>query len=454
MLIRPKHWWFTGLVAALFVVVMACGGGSDDGNGNGDGNGDATAVSEDLVCGSAPSEADAAAFDGTILSFDDILAKDPDVTNTAVVNWGLMFEQSGPLEGFGAPAGDGVKLAVQEINDAGGFQVGDTIYTINLIERDTTSNVSQTLAIATEFVRDENLCVIFGPATIGDAEVTQITQPLGALNICPCPEREITSLKDVDTMQDGAFWSFQTLSAPSRFLPPGALNTKETYPEFETFATVCSNSQIGKAFCGFFKDAYEAAGFEHVAEKFVPENTVDYNAILTDIRGEDPDIILNFLDAGTAQFEFLKQSWQQDVGEFYIAVELPLDLFEALVGDGIRDKIVSAGAAPRGHAQYTSDVAEDFFENKYKPFAGGTLGPAAFVAMTMYDPVYMLVAAMQAAGTVEDTTAISAALEQVHLAGVGEDDIFFDERHVIVTGNDSCIIFQGEMNCIHVPPVR
>ena len=451
MLTRPKHWWFTGqlLIAGLLVVAMACGS-SDDGNGNG--NGDATAVSEDLVCGSAASEVEAAPFDGTILTFDDILAKDADVTNTDVVNWGLMFEQSGPLAGFGEPAGDGVKLAVQEINDAGGFQVGDTIYTINLIERDTNSNVSQTLAIATEFVRDENLCVIFGPATIGDAEVTQITQPRGALNICPCPEREITSLKDVETMQDGAFWSFQTLSAPSRFLPPGAQNTREEYPEYETFATVCANSQIGKAFCGFFKDAYEAAGFEHVAEELVPENTIDYNPILTSLG--DPDIILNFLDAGTAQFDFLRQSWQQDVGKFYIAVELPLDIFEALVGEGIRDKIVSAGAAPRGHAQYTSDVAEDFFENKYKPFVDGPLGPAAFVAMTMYDPVYMLIAAMQAAGTVEDTTAISAALEQVHLAGVGEDDIFFDERHVIVTGNDTCIIYQGEMDCRHVPPVR
>ena len=140
MLTRPKHWWFTGqlLIAGLLVVAMACGS-SDDGNGNGNGNGsgDATAVSEDLVCGSAPSEVEAAPSDGTILTFDDILAKDADVTNTDVVNWGLMFEQSGPLACFGEPAGDGVKLAGQGIHVAVRFPVGVRSYPPSLIHPDT-----------------------------------------------------------------------------------------------------------------------------------------------------------------------------------------------------------------------------------------------------------------------------------------------------------------------------
>ena len=97
-------------------------------------------------------------------------------------------------------------------------------------------------------------------------------------------------------------------------------------------------------------------------------------------------------------------------------VYLPLDLFEALVGEGIRDKIVSAGAAPRGHALYTSDDARDFFEETYRPFAGGDLNavPGAFTALTTYDPAFMLVAAMQQAGTVDDTTKIVDALEHEH----------------------------------------
>jgi hypothetical protein len=64
----------------------------------------------------------------------------------------------------------------------------------------------------------------------------------------------------------------------------------------------------------------------------------------------------------------------------------------------------------------------------------------------------MLIAAMQKAGTVEDTTAIAEALREIHYAGYGEDDMYFDSRHLIVTGNDSCRLYQGEMTCKHVPP--
>ena len=49
---------------------------------------------------------------------------------------------------------------------------------------------------------------------------------------------------------------------------------------------------------------------------------------------------------------------------------------------------------------------------------------------------------------------IAEAMEELHYSGYGEDDLFFDERHVIVTGNDTCTIFQGEMECVHVAPDR
>ena len=76
------------------------------------------------------------------------------------------------------------------------------------------------------------------------------------------------------------------------------------------------------------------------------------------------------------------------------------------------------------------------------------------MVLLTYDPVYMLVAAMQQAGTVEDTTKIAEALEQIHFDGVGEDDLYFDARHIYIAGNDSCYIAGGEyVSCAHVPPV-
>lgn len=448
MVTRVRFWLFLALLIVATVAATACGDGS--GTTDEDETPSATVADDATPSDVTPPPA------SEIITTEDILTKDGTATKEAEIEWGSMFELSGPLQGFGAPSADGVRLAVDEINAAGGFQVGDTIYTIKLIEHDTESDVSKTIDIATGLIRDSGVNVIFGPSSIGDAETTQITQPLQVLNICPCPEREITSLLSVETMEADARWAFQTLAAPSKFLPPGARNLAEEHPEFETFATICLSSQIGEAFCQFFEDAYSEVGFQHVGgRKSVPVGTFDFTPILTSLRSDNPDIILNFVDAGAAQFNLLKQSWQQDVGQFYIGVALPLELFEALVGEGIRDKIVSAGAAPRTHALYTSEKARIFFEDIYTPFlGGGDLPPGAFAALMTYDPVYMLVAAMQRAGTVDDTTKIAEAMEQIHYSGFGEDDLFFDERHVIVTGNDTCTIFQGEMECVHIPPER
>ena len=73
--------------------------------------------------------------------------------------------------------------------------------------------------------------------------------------------------------------------------------------------------------------------------------------------------------------------------------------------------------------------------------------------MLTYDYVYMLVAAMQQADTVEDTTAIADALETVHYSGAAEPDMFFNSRHFGVHGTDPCIVKQDEpITCAHTDP--
>lgn len=428
------------LAAAAVITAVACRNAGDGGNAVRTGTPASTAVAGT----SQPA--------GAVVSPAAILRKNPNVTKRVELKWGAVFELSGPLQGFGEPAADGLKLAVQEINNAGGFQVGDTIYTIKLLEHDTLSDTSQALAIVTGLLQDDHVNVIWGPAALGDAETTVLTQRAKVLHLCPCPNREVTSLSSEAKVRDQSRWAFQTLPAASRLLAPGAQDTKRDYPQFHTFATICVNSQIGKQFCKFFSDAYSAAGFEHVGEELFPTDATDFRPFLTPLKSKNPDIILNFTDAGLAQFQLLHDSWLLDVGKFYIAVALPYDLFESLVGGpGIRSKIVAAGAAPRNHGVYTSEKARAFFEDKYKTFKGGTLPPGAFAALLTYDPAYMLVAAMQQAGTVGDTTEIADALTKVHFSGVGEDDMYFDARHLMITGTDACRLYQGQMTCRHVP---
>lgn len=437
---RVMPWWAPVVMGAVVIVVAAA---CSSNGSNGDGGGEA-------VCGSDPSDSGPGAA-SEIVSAEDVLAKDPGITDEKTVDWGWMFELAGvpQIQIFGMVTGDGVKFAVQEINEAGGFQVGDTIYKINLLEHDTRSDVANTLAITTELIKDSEVCIIWGPAAFGEAEATALTQPNQVLHLCPCQDRDTTSLSTIEKAQGESHWAFQTLPAVSRFFLRGALNTKEEFPEFQTVALLCINTEIGQSVCGFYEDAYTEAGFEIVAREDFPAGTSDYRPLLTRIRGSNPDILLNFDDAA-AQINLLKQALELDVAQA-LNTSLTPDLLEPLLGPAVRDKIFLSGGIPRQAAQPTSDKAAAYFE-RYEEFAGGTLPPASFVSLLTYDFVYMVVAAMQQAETVTDSTKIAEALETVHYNGVAEDDIFFDERHIAVMGSDDCTVIEGVAECVHNAP--
>ena len=150
---RSRFGWL--LVAALAVAAFAFACSDDSGTPE-DGTPSDNPTSE-----ATADDATVTPYPGEIITPDDVLTKDGSATETAELKIGWMFEASGPPEvtGFGVPTGDGVKLAVQEINDAGGFQVGDTVYTIKLVEYDTKSTEQDTIANTQALIRDDSSLV-------------------------------------------------------------------------------------------------------------------------------------------------------------------------------------------------------------------------------------------------------------------------------------------------------
>ncbi len=440
---RLKVWWILGvLLTSLMVVGVACG--DDDGA-----DGEATQPPP-----TAGVDATATPFAGTILTPEDVLRKDGTATQEVEIEWGWMFELSGPpqIQIFGLVTGDGVRFAVQEINDAGGFQIDDTIYTIKLLEHDTESDPGKTIGITRQLVVDDGVNVIWGPAALGEAEATLITQPEQVLHLCACQDRETTSLSSVEKAAGESHWAFQTLPAVSGFFLQGALNLKEDHPEYERVAIICIDTDIGRSVCGFYEDAYEGAGFEIVGREDFPPGTTDYTPLLTNLKQQNPDVLLNF-DDPTAQINILGQALDMDVAISY-NTSLPPDIVQAAFGDRLEGKIITAGGIPRQATVPTSAAAAAYFE-RYAEFSGGELPLASFVSLLSYDFVYMLVAAMQQAGTVEDTTAIADALETIHYAGSAEDDIYFTEQHISVMGSDGCTVeYQKPIVCSHDAPPK
>ena len=440
MMLKPVR---TSWVLALFVVVLtlgmvACKTSNKPGTGS---------TAEPTVFLTATPYA------GKITTPQDVLKKDAGITKHVVLKWGSMFELSGPpqVQGFGKPTSAGVKLAVKEIDDAGGFQVGDTIYTIDLIEHDTQSNVANTRAIATELVKDDQVKVIFGPATLGETEATIITQKAKVLHLCPCQEREKNALSSLEKAHGDDRWAFQTLLPFSLLIGQAARNFPKEYPNLHSMALICQDSETGHDICERTKDAYAANGVQIVGDiQYFPVGTTNYLPFLTTLKAGNPDYLFNY-DDPLSTVEIVKEALQLGVGKLQL-VTIPANLVQPLIGFKF-DVPISAGAAPRQEVMPTSKKAADFFQ-RYRDFLNvSQLPPASFVSLFTYDYVYMVAAAMQQAGTVDDTTKISEALEKVHYNGVAEDNLFFNSRHFAVHGTEPCtVLYDQPIVCTHSPP--
>ena len=95
------------------------------------------------------------------------------------VKIGLIGSLTGPHSGWDAPASEGVHMAVNEINAAGGFTVGGKKYTFAIAEEDAQSKPDVAAAAAQKLLSDDNIHVVFGI----------LTSTPGMAAAVPVPER-------------------------------------------------------------------------------------------------------------------------------------------------------------------------------------------------------------------------------------------------------------------------
>src|SRR5665213_3407798 len=80
-----------------------------------------------------------------------------------VVKIGDLEAQTGPLNTYGWMSSQGVRVAVDEINKAGGFQVAGKTYKLELTNPDTQGNPQQALIQLKQMLEEDKIRFVFGP---------------------------------------------------------------------------------------------------------------------------------------------------------------------------------------------------------------------------------------------------------------------------------------------------
>ncbi len=82
---------------------------------------------------------------------------------TPTVKLGQIEAQTGPNAIYGYMSSQGVPIAVDEINKAGGFKVGDTTYKLELIALDTRGDPKEATIQLKKLLEQDKVKFVFGP---------------------------------------------------------------------------------------------------------------------------------------------------------------------------------------------------------------------------------------------------------------------------------------------------
>ena len=201
-----------------------------------------------------------------------------------VIKVGVNYELSGEVASYGQSSVDGIKLAIDEINAAGGVN-GKLI---KLVQYDNKSDKAEATTLATKLMTRNKVVAIMGPATSG---AFKATIPVANENKVPVVSGSATSddvTVDANGVKEYAFRICFSDSYQGTAMGQYALNNLS---KTKAVVIMDSSSDYAKGLAENFKAAFTAGGGSIVAEEAYVEGDTDFNAIITKIKGGDFDVI-------------------------------------------------------------------------------------------------------------------------------------------------------------------
>lgn len=204
--------------------------------------------------------------------------------NASTIKVGLSYELSGGVATYGQSSVDGVKLAIKEINEAGGIN-GKTI---ELVEYDTKSDEAEATTLGKKLMGQDKVIAILGPATSGafKAEIPDA-------NNYKVPVISGSATADDVTVANGKVqeYAFRICFSDSYQGTTMATFAAEKLGASKAVILKDSTSDYALGLAKNFTSTFTAAGGEIVAEESYTTNDKDFNAILTKVKDLGAEVI-------------------------------------------------------------------------------------------------------------------------------------------------------------------
>ena len=196
------------------------------------------------------------------------------------VKIGFMGALTGDVAMFGIPTLEGMKMAVEDVNKAGGVNGQKMV----IVEADNRGDKPEAANIAQKFISRDRVAAIVGDPTTG---ITKVVAP-----IC---ERNKVVLLSAGAVGTGVVelgqYIFRNTLLDSVAIPP-LVDYFVNDVGYKKFAVVTSdNNDFSVSLTQIFKNALKGKKAQIVADEKIKDGDKDFSAQITNIKAKKPDII-------------------------------------------------------------------------------------------------------------------------------------------------------------------
>ena len=363
------------------------------------------------------------------------LSRDPGAQD--VVKIGQIEAQTGTLATYGWMGYQGARLAIDEINRAGGFKVGAKTYKLELVSQDTRGNPQEALIQIKGLLEQQRVKYVFGPFLT---------------NVFNGIEPYATQNNGKFLMMGGATAIHAMLGKPNHeYLirtwnwDAGASGFGQLMVDYlkqqgaKKTAMLFQNDAFGKVAVDIYSPIFQKAGIELQIELFEP-GTKDYSAPLAKLAAGKPEFLFpGYTDA--VLYDIVRQATETGLFKRFFLVR-------GSMGPGLKNKDLIDDyiaylpkyfeEAEKKEPKVKAFVAayKQFYKTNEFPY-----DQAPLCSSSCYDHVYMLVEAMKKAGTVDDPAAVKKQLMSMTYDGLWK--IRFDEKGEAVFNFDVVRLRKG-----------
>ena len=325
--------------------------------------------------------------------------------DTGTIKIGGIYPLSGGVAVYGVEAKNGVEMAVEEINAAGGIDGRK----VELIAEDDEGNPEKTVNAYKKLTTKDQVKIIIGSLTSGCTQaITSLAQAQKVVVVAPAAT--------MASITDAGNFIFRVCFIDPFQGPVGAKFASANLGAKKAAVLYDVGNDYSVGLFDNFKIAFEAAGGTVVAAESYNTGDKDFNAQLTKIKNAAPDVVY-LPDYYSTVALIAKQLRAQGI----TAPIVGADGWGGIV-DNAGDEVLKGFYSDHYAADSTDQKVVDFVA-KYKAKYNAT--PTAFAALG-YDAMYVIKDAMVASKST-DSVKVQAALEKTSGSYV-TGNLTFDEK--------------------------